>query len=108
MNEYELKIKALLEGLEIQNIEKFMREAEVVDYRNLGKAYVSAVKGKIKEKAESSSKCEAEKIDGRCPKCGGKLEYSHFDRVLLSNPHKRQINCTECAHVGYLIERSEE
>lgn len=63
MKEYELKIKALLEGLEIQNIEKFMREAKVGDYRNLGKAYISAVRGKIKEKAESSSKCEADISD---------------------------------------------
>lgn len=46
----ELKIKALLEGLEIQNIEKFMREAKVGDYINLGKAYVSATRNKIKEK----------------------------------------------------------
>ena len=49
MNEYELKIKALLEGLEIQNIEKFMREAKVGDYRNLGGAYVSAVRELIED-----------------------------------------------------------
>lgn len=50
MNVHELKIKALLEGLEAQNIEKFIREAKVGDYRNYGKAYISAVREKIKEK----------------------------------------------------------
>lgn len=60
MNEYELKIKALkikalLEGLEIQNIEKFMREARVGDYRNLGKAYITAARKIGKENAELKS-----------------------------------------------------
>lgn len=50
MNVDELKIKALLEGLEAQNIEEFMREAKVGDYRNYGKAYFSAVRNKIEEK----------------------------------------------------------
>lgn len=50
MNVDELKIKALLEGLEAQNIEEFMRQAKVGDYRNYGKAYFSAVRNKIKEK----------------------------------------------------------
>lgn len=45
----EIKIKALLEGLEAENIEEFMRKAKVSDYRNYGKAYVLAVKSKIKE-----------------------------------------------------------
>lgn len=50
MNVDELKIKALLEGLEAQNIEEFMRQAKVGDYRNYGKAYISAVRNKIEEK----------------------------------------------------------
>ncbi|HHT04032.1 MAG TPA: hypothetical protein GX005_06925 [Bacteroidales bacterium] len=49
MNVDELKIKALLEGLEAENIEEFMREAKVVDYRNYGKAYISAARNKINE-----------------------------------------------------------
>lgn len=48
MNVDELKIKALLEGLEAQNIEEFMKQAKVADYRNYGKAYVSEVKSRIK------------------------------------------------------------
>ena len=67
MNVDELKIKALLEGLEAQNIEKFMREAKVGDYRNYGKAYVSTVKSKIKEQELFFP------IDDRkwvCQKCG--------------------------------------
>ena len=51
MNTDELKIKALLEGLEAENIEEFMKKAKVDDYRNYGKAYVSAVKSKIKEQS---------------------------------------------------------
>lgn len=50
MNVHELKIKALLEGLEAENIEEFMRKAKISDYRNYGKAYISAVREKIKEK----------------------------------------------------------
>ena len=49
MNVDELKIKALLEGLEAENIEEFMRDAKVVDYRNYGKAYISAARNKINE-----------------------------------------------------------
>lgn len=49
MNVDELKIKALLEGLEAQKIEEIMREAKVGDYRNYGKAYISAFRDKIEE-----------------------------------------------------------
>ena len=49
MNVDELKIKALLEGLEAENIEEFMRDAKLVDYRNYGKAYISAARNKINE-----------------------------------------------------------
>ena len=49
MNCEELKIKALLEGLEAENIEEFMKEAKVDDYRNYGKAYISAARNKINE-----------------------------------------------------------
>ena len=51
----ELKIKALLEGLEAENIEEFMREAKVDDYRNYGKVYCSSVSGIAKENAELRS-----------------------------------------------------
>ena len=49
MNVDELKIKALLEGLEAQNIGEFMRQAKVGDYRNYGKAYCASVRDKIEE-----------------------------------------------------------
>lgn len=72
-------------------------------------SYVDGSNQEFIDHVDSAKRYLKEKIDGRCPKCGGELEYSHTDRVLLSNPHKRQINCTECAHVGYLtIERSKE
>ena len=55
MNVDELKIKALLEGLETQDIEKFMIQGKVGDYRNYGKAYYSSVSGIAKENAELRS-----------------------------------------------------
>lgn len=48
-NELTLKIKALLEGLEIQHIDMFMEEAQIDDYRNLGVMYLKAAMDKIKE-----------------------------------------------------------
>lgn len=72
-------------------------------------SYINGSNQEFIDHVDSAKRYLKEKIDGRCPKCGGELEYSHIDRVLLSNPPKRQINCTECAHVGYLaIERSEQ
>lgn len=47
-NSYKNKMRALLEGLEIQYIDKFMAQGKTDDYRNLGKQYTEAVKRKIK------------------------------------------------------------
>lgn len=52
MNNYKKKMKALLEGLEIRHIEKFMRLAKTGDYRNLGEQYVKAAKKLISEEAK--------------------------------------------------------
>ena len=46
-NTYKKKVKALLEGLEIEEVEKFMSVAKTGDYRNLGKIYVKEVKKRI-------------------------------------------------------------
>ena len=52
--EIEKNLKALMEGLEIQNIDTFISGGKAGDYRNLGKAYKNAVKAKIQEaKAEA-------------------------------------------------------
>lgn len=52
-NVWKAKVKALLEGLDIQSIDDFMDRAKIGDYRNLGNAYYSSAKEKI-EKAKSS------------------------------------------------------
>ena len=46
---YKDKLKALLEGLETQNVEKLIREGAIGDYRNYGKAYINAVRDKVKD-----------------------------------------------------------
>ena len=43
------KIKALLEGLEIQEIDRFMNEAKTGDFRTLGKRYLNAVRNKVED-----------------------------------------------------------
>jgi len=44
---YKKKLRALLEGLEAQHIDKFMTEGKIGDYRNYGKAYIGAFRDKI-------------------------------------------------------------
>jgi len=46
-NSYKNKLKALLEGLETQNVGKLLREGKTGDFRNYGKAYIGAVRDKI-------------------------------------------------------------
>ncbi len=43
MNEKE-KLKALMEGLEIQNIDSFIERAGVGDYRKLGEMHINKVR----------------------------------------------------------------
>jgi hypothetical protein len=43
---FRLKLKALMEALEFQNIDKFINEAKLGDYTKLGIAYTRAVKEK--------------------------------------------------------------
>ena len=52
-NSYRNKMRALLEGLEAQNIDKFMKEGKTGDYRNFGKAYI----GSVREKVECAKSC---------------------------------------------------
>ena len=49
-NTYKKKMRALLEGLQIERIDEFMDNAKTGDYRLLGVKYVEAVKNKMKEK----------------------------------------------------------
>lgn len=46
-NSYKNKLRALLEGLETQKIDKLMKEGKTGDFRNYGKAYTSAIKDKL-------------------------------------------------------------
>jgi hypothetical protein len=46
-NSYKNKLRALLEGLETQNVDKLLKEGKTGDFRNYGKAYISAVRDKI-------------------------------------------------------------
>lgn len=48
-NKYKAKLRALMEGLEIQCIDKMLSEGNVADYKLLGKSYVIAVQNKIDE-----------------------------------------------------------
>ena len=95
MNVDELKIKALLEGLEVENIEEFMREASVSDYRNYGKAYVSAVRNKIEEKEPLFI------TDVFCHKCGSVMKFS--GKTLLSNPQQDEYRCEDCKNIEYIV-----
>ena len=52
-NSYKNKLKALLEGLETQNIDKLLKEGKTGDYRNYGKAYISAVRDKVERAKET-------------------------------------------------------
>jgi len=52
-NSYKNKLKALLEGLETQNVDKLLKEAKTGDFRNYGKAYIEAVRYKV----ESAKTC---------------------------------------------------
>ena len=47
MKDLEEKLRALLEGLGTQNIDKLMSEGKVGDFRIYGKAYLAAVKDKV-------------------------------------------------------------
>jgi hypothetical protein len=46
-NSYKNKLKALLEGLETQNVDKLIKQGKTGDFRNYGKAYMSAVRDKV-------------------------------------------------------------
>ena len=46
-NSYKNKLKALLEGLECQNLDKLVSEGKTGDYRRLGEAYIKAVREKV-------------------------------------------------------------
>jgi hypothetical protein len=46
-NSYKNKLKALLEGLETQNLGKLLKEGKTGDFRNYGKAYIGAVRDKV-------------------------------------------------------------
>ena len=70
--ENEQKLRALLEGLEARNIDKFMNEAKVIDYRNYGKVYLERCMDLI----EDSSKCE----DGCVSFCDAPIKH-HKDCV---------------------------
>ncbi|MDH4263968.1 MAG: hypothetical protein OEV78_13100 [Spirochaetia bacterium] len=48
-NNYKAKLMALMEGLEIQCIDKMLRNGNVDDYKLLGKSYVIGVQNKINE-----------------------------------------------------------
>ena len=52
-NSYKNKLKALLEGLETQNVDKLLKEGKTGDFRNYGKAYIEAVRYKV----ESAKTC---------------------------------------------------
>lgn len=52
-NSYKNKLKALLEGLETQNVEKLLKEGKAGDFRNYGKAYISAVRYKVDRAKET-------------------------------------------------------
>lgn len=52
-NSYKNKLKALLEGLETQNVEKLLKEGKAGDFRNYGKAYISAVRDKVDRAKET-------------------------------------------------------
>lgn len=43
-DKWKAKLKALLEGLEIQNVNKFLQESDVEDYKELGEALTKRVK----------------------------------------------------------------
>lgn len=61
------KLRALLEGLGTQNIDKLMSRGKVGDFRNYGKAYLSAVKDKVdssfKKGAHQALDEAAEKVE---------------------------------------------
>lgn len=52
-NSYKNKLRALLEGLETQNVEKLLKEGKAGDFRNYGKAYISAVRDKVERAKET-------------------------------------------------------
>lgn len=56
------KLRALLEGLETNNIDKLLSEGKVGDFRNYGKAYIQAVRDKRKEDWNAALELAAEKV----------------------------------------------
>jgi len=48
INNERAKLKALLEGLETQHIEKLIYLGKIGDFRNYGTAYISSVRDKVK------------------------------------------------------------
>ena len=52
-NSYKNKLRALLEGLETQNVEKLLKVGKTGDFRNYGKAYISAVRDKVERAKET-------------------------------------------------------
>lgn len=53
-NSYKNKLRALLEGLETRNVEKLLKVGKTGDFRNYGKAYISAVRDKVERAKETS------------------------------------------------------
>jgi len=49
INSYKNKLRALLEGLETQQVEKLLKIGKTGDFRNYGKAYIESVRSKLKE-----------------------------------------------------------
>jgi hypothetical protein len=52
-NSYKNKLRALLEGLETQNVEKLLKVGKTGDFRNYGRAYISAVRDKVERAKET-------------------------------------------------------
>lgn len=52
-NSYKNKLRALLEGLETQNVEKLLKLGKTGDFRNYGKAYILAVRDKVERVKET-------------------------------------------------------
>jgi hypothetical protein len=86
--EIEKNLKALMEGLEIQNIDTFISGGKVGDYRNLGKAYKNAVKAKIEEARAEALKDAADRAVAfiKLWDITGPLSYSALRAAITQEP----------------------
>lgn len=102
MSEDRRKIRALLEGLDIQNIDTFMEKGKVGDYRKLGEAYRAVKQVSKPMTGKECSLCHKHELtvrrdmfDGMCVRCTDKALYDDEAATTAAINNRRLIQANQ-------------